>query len=311
MFGYFRPYEAKLTQRERIVFKAYYCRTCYCLRIVGGQAARFCTTYDAAIYALILALQSGEDMPPVIPCERLGNKYKMFRGDEMGMKMAYLSLISFGEKIRDDQMDNGGLKSKLVSIPVARAIRKACAAEPKMAKDSYEGTERINALQNANAPLHEVLGAYGDMAVKSFSEFTTLTPQTEELIRSVSEWIFLVDMVCDYNDDYQDGTYNGFKREGIPTLTEYFDKYYAEFSAVANRVSDRFIVALFSVKDDSVVWNTLFKICMHAIDTVLTEAVLGQDVSYHYFREVFTRMRENKRLEKDIKRLGITKYEED
>jgi hypothetical protein len=309
MFGYFRPYEAKLTHRERAVFEAYYCRTCYCLRIVGGQVARFCTTYDAAIYAMILALQSGEDLPPVLPCERLGTKFKKtFRDNADGIKLARLSLISFGEKIRDDEMDNGrGFKTGLVSLPLAKALREAREAEPKMAKDSYEGTERINRLQNANAPLHEILGAYGDMSVTSFSEFFPLTPKTEELIRAVSEWNFLVDMVCDYDDDYKNGTYNGFKKEGVPTLSAYFDRYYEEFSAVANRISDRFVVALTAVRDDSVVWNTLFKICIHAIDNVLTSAVLGEDVAYHYFREVFARMKENRRLEKDIKRLGITK----
>ena len=309
MFGYFRPYEAKLTQRESVLFKSFYCRTCYCLRVIGGQLARFCTTYDAAVYSLILALQRGEEAPPLIPCERLGTTYKKyFQNDERGIKMARLTLISFGEKIRDDELDNNhNLKAKLMSLPIAKAIREACAAEPDIAKDSYNGTERINSLQDSGAPIFSVLGAYGDMAVRSFSHFEDLTPASEELIRSVSEWIFLMDMICDYDDDYKDGTYNGFKTEGLSTLSAYFDVHYKEFSRIVNAVSDRFVAALFAVKDDSVLWNTLFKICIHAMDTVPTNAVLGKDVSYHYFRDVTARMRENKKLTKDIKRLGITK----
>ncbi|MBQ7415956.1 MAG: hypothetical protein IJW14_02835 [Oscillospiraceae bacterium] len=267
-----------------------------------------CTTYDATVYALILALQSGDEAPPALPCERFGKtNLKYFEDDAFGMKLARLSLISFGEKIHDDQLDNNNLKSRLIPAPLMKAIRASCKAEPEMAKDSRAGTDRINQLQDANSPLPEIFRAYGDMAVRSFSQFQELTAQSEELIRAVSEWNFLVDMVCDYGEDYKNGTYNGFKREGLPTFSEYFDKHYVEFSAIANSISDRFVQALWAVQEDSVVWNTLFKICIHALDTVLTSAILGEDVSFHYFKDLFERIGKNRQMERDIKRLGISK----
>lgn len=308
MFGYFRPYQAKLTQRERLHFNAYYCRTCYCLRIIGGQIARMCTTYDASVYALILALQGEEKAPPSLPCERLGTKnLKQFQDDEMGLKMARLSLISVGEKIRDDEVDNNSFKVKLIPLPLKKAIKKACEAEPALAKNAYEGTERINRLQKENAPLFEIFQAYGDMAVGSFRQFMELTPQTEELIRAVSEWVIFVDMVCDYGEDYENGTYNGFKTEGLPTFSDYFDQHYEAFSAVANKISDRFIQALWAVRRDCVTWNTLFKICIHALDTVLPAVIMGEDVSFHYFKDLFERIGKNKKMDRNIKRLGISK----
>lgn len=308
MFGYFRPYQAKLTQRERLHFNAYYCRTCYCLRIIGGQPARMCTTYDASVYALILALQSEEKAPPSLPCERFGKKnLQYFQDDAVGLRMARLSLISVGEKFRDDQLDNPGLKSRLLPLPLKKAIRDACQAEPALAEHSYQGTEKINQLQKANAPLTEVFRAYGDLAVGSFSMFQTLTPQTEALIRAVSEWVIFMDMVCDYDEDYENGTYNGFKTEGLPTFSAYFDRHYMEFTAVANTLSDRFTQALWAVRTDSVTWNTLFKICIHALDTMLPAAVMGEDVSFHYFQDLFQRIDKNKKMDRDIKRLGISK----
>ena len=60
-----------------------------------------------------------------------------------------------------------------------------------------------------------------------------------------------------------------------------------------------------AVRDDSAVWNTLFKIIVHAIDNVLPAAIGGEDVSFHYFPDLFERIRENGRLNSDIKRLGI------
>ena len=308
MFGYFRPYEAKLTQRERLHFNAYYCRTCYCLRILGGQIARMCTTYDASVYALILALQSEEKAPPSLPCERFGKKnLAYFRDDDMGMKMARLSLISFGEKIRDDELDGGSFKTKLIPRSLKKAIRRACEAEPALAENSYLGTEKVNRLQEAGAPLSKIYEAYGDMAVGSFRCFMDLTPRTEELIRAVSEWVFFVDMVCDYGEDYENGTFNGFKKEGLATFSDYFDRHYGEFSVIANAISDRFLRALWAVRDDSVTWNTLFKICIHALDTVLPAAIMGEDVSFHYFKDLFHRIAKNKENERNIKRLGISK----
>ena len=268
--------------------------------------ARFCTTYDAAIYSLILALQSHEKQPPVLPCERIGSKnLRLFAEDEVGLKLARLSLISVGEKFRDDRIDSGSLKTKIISAPLKGAIEKAKAAEPEIAKGSFEGTERINELQNANAPLSEIFAAYGDMAVGSFSRFLDMTPETEELVRSVSEWNFFMDMLCDYDDDYKSGSYNGFKTEGLSTFKEYFDLNYQDFIAVANAVTGRLVTALLAVRDDSRIWNTLFKIITHAVDTVLPDAIEGRDVSFHYFPDLFERIRENRRMNRDIKRLRI------
>ena len=64
MYGYFRPHNSYLTSAETNVFHSHYCRVCYCLRLIGGQACRFCTTYDAAVYSMIINLQKGEDNPP-------------------------------------------------------------------------------------------------------------------------------------------------------------------------------------------------------------------------------------------------------
>ena len=85
MFGYFRPYHANLTNSEKRLFDSYYCRICYCLRILGGQLARFFTTYDGAIYSMIVDLQTKNTPPPHLPCERVGKRnLKYFQADEDG-----------------------------------------------------------------------------------------------------------------------------------------------------------------------------------------------------------------------------------
>lgn len=268
--------------------------------------ARFCTTYDAAIYSLILALQDGETAPPFLSCERLGTKnLKLFRDDDRGLKFARLSLISFGEKFRDDRLDRNDLKSRLAYPPFRKAIDEAKAAEPALAKGSFAGTDRINELQNSGAPLAEIFSAYGDMAAASFSMFIDMTPETEELVRSISEYNFLVDMVVDYADDYKTGAYNGFKRDGFVTFFDYYNQYYTEFSEIASAVTGRLFRAVLAVRDDSVVWNVLFKVITHSLDTVIPSAILGEDVNFHYFKDLFSRIGQTAKFKKDLKRLGL------
>lgn len=273
--------------------------------------ARFFTTYDGAIYSMIVDLQTKTTPPPHLPCERFGKKnLRFFEEDEVGLKFARLSLISFGEKIRDDQLDKNHFKAKLGSLLFSKIINKAKEAEPNMANDSYQGTEKINKLQETNQPIMEIFAAYGDMAASSISHFIQMTKETEELVRSVSEWIFLVDMICDYDEDYKNGTYNGFKIEGIATFGEYFDTNYQEFLEIVSSISNRLYNAIMAVRDNSELWNVLYKIITYAINTVVPNAIMGKDIEFHYFSDLFERIKKNKKLKKDMKRLKVENYEE-
>ena len=311
MFGYFRPYHSNLTNSEKRLFESYYCRICYCLRILGGQLARFFTTYDGAIYSMIVDLQTKESNPPHLVCERFGTKnLKYFENDEIGLKVARLSLISFGEKIRDDEIDKNYFKAKLGSLLFAKTINKAVEAEPVIALNSYLGTEKINELQNNNSDIMEIFNAYGDMAVSTISQLSPLTLKSEELVRSVSEWIFLVDMICDYDEDYKNGTYNGFKTEGFATFSEYFDTHYGEFLEIVNKMSDRLVNAIMAVRDNTPLWNTLYKIIINAVNTVIPNRIMGKDIEFHYFSDLFERIKTNKKMKNDIKRLKVEQHEE-
>ena len=311
MFGYFRPYHSNLTNSEKRLFESYYCRICYCLRILGGQLARFFTTYDGAIYSMIVDLQTKESNPPHLVCERFGTKnLKYFENDEIGLKVARLSLISFGEKIRDDEIDKNYFKAKLGSLLFAKTINKAVEAEPVIALNSYLGTEKINELQNNNSDIMEIFNAYGDMAVSTISQLSPLTLKSEELVRSVSEWIFLVDMICDYDEDYKNGTYNGFKTEGFATFSEYFDTHYVEFLEIVNKMSDRLVNAIMAVRDNTPLWNTLYKIIINAVNTVIPNRIMGKDIEFHYFSDLFERIKTNKKMKNDIKRLKVEQHEE-
>lgn len=257
---------------------------------------------------MVLALQDHEAAPPYLPCERVGSRtMKQFQDDQRGLQVARLSLISFGEKFRDDRLDKNNMKSKLAEAMLRKAVRDATQAEPEMARLLYEGTERINRLQDSNAPLFDVLGAYGQMAAESFSCIMDLTGPTRELLQAISEWVFFVDMICDYDEDYRDGVYNGLKVEGCETFRAYFDCHYPQFLSLAGRATDRLVNALMSVRDDSRLWNTLFKIINHAVDTVIPDCIEGKDIKFHYFRNLAEQFGKRQKQNREIKRLGLKK----
>ena len=307
MFGYFRPYRSNLTQSELQLFNSYYCRVCYCLRLLGGQTARFFTTFDIAIYSMILNLQKGDADPPELKCQRFGKKnMKLFQEDETGLKMARMTFIAFGEKFRDDLLDSKSAKARLAVAFFFKTIERAKKAEPELARIGFEGTNRINDLQNAGAPLFDVLAAYGDMAVESFGSFMPLTAETAALVRYLSEWIFFIDMICDYDEDYgNNNAYNGFKTQGCPTFSDYFNLHYRKFLKIESVVTNRLVAALNAVKDDSRRWNTLFKIIMNAVDNVVPAVIEGMDVKFHYAEELRENYRKMRKTKRDSKRLGV------
>lgn len=308
MYGYFRPYQSSLTQGELNLFNAYYCRICYCLRLYSGQASRFFTTYDAAIYAMIINLENREPHPPVLPCQRLktGNM-KLFEHDNTGIKFARISLISFGAKVRDDLLDGNRARAKACLALFGKAIRKAESDEPLLTEIGIKGTNEVNRRQNEGEDIYSVLAAYSDMAIKSFSSSFRFGEKTAELLRAISEWIFFVDMICDYADDYKSDAYNALKTPGLATFKQYFDAEYSSFMQIEKRITGRLVDAVMSVRDDSMLWNTLFKIILNSVNTIIPSAIEGNDIRYNYFKEVWQRYFEIKKHKAMTKRLGLSK----
>ncbi len=230
---------------------------------------------------------------------------KKFKNDEMGLKFARLSVIAFGEKIRDDRLDNNDMRSRVLSFVYKKLLLDAKENEPESYRISYEGTTRINELQDANAPLEEIFAAYGNMAADSFATIAKIDDAHLALIRALAEWTFFVDMVCDYADDYRSGSYNGFRTEGFATFPEYFDAHYNEFAAVEEKISGKLVSAVFAIKDNSTLWYIIHKIIVSAVSTVIPSLIKGEDVTYHYIRELIGQcktMKQEQRLIRESKK---------
>lgn len=287
MYGYFRPNKCGLTNKERRLFSCYYCRLCYCLRIRAGQLSRYLTTFDAAIYSLALNVMMGGEAPPLLRCQKfLTSNLKHFRNDEIGLKVADLSLIAFGEKIRDDVIDGDTARANLMNLFFGRNVKRAQKAQPEMHRIFFEGTNDINALQAQGADLDTLLNTYGELSANVINACVQLTPEFKEFFVALARWMYYVDILCDYDEDYKKNASNPLRQEGLPTLQDYFTHNYVFVMNKTREIEERLVAALNAIHNDSNEWTVLNKIVSHAVNRVVPAILMGDDVKYHLLREL-------------------------
>lgn len=278
MYGYFRPNDSKLSPDEMKVFKAYYCRVCYCLRILGGQSARFFTTYDMAVYSLLLNMAQKRKRPQFHVCEKFATSVMHeYDNDGIGRKLANMSIIMFGEKIRDDEIDGSYLLSNGMKMLFSALISQACTSEPDMAKLARTGTDKINSLQSEHTEVNLVLEAYGQMVSDMFSCIDKIEDEYLCVIRSIAIWTFYIDMLHDYNKDYRTNSYNGFRVDGLSTIQECFDTYYCDFIRLSQLITREIRESLNHINDGSVEWRIVEKIVDNALSSVIVPIFSTQE----------------------------------
>ena len=259
------------------------------MRIGGGQLARYLTTYDAAVYSIIFKLAGGGEAPPYLSCQKIAKgNLKYFENDVYGKKIADLSFIAFGEKIKDDAADGDHPKHVVAGLVLGKAIKKAVADEPQIQKVLSEGFAKVDELQKQGADLETLLSCYGDTNEALFSAFCPSGAEGyKKLLRALSIWTYFVDVVCDYDDDFKKKAYNPLKDEACPTIKEYFDKHYAFIMQKSKQLGEDLLSALNAVYTEDTEWCVLLKILSNAIDRVIPTILEGGDVKFHLLRELY------------------------
>ena len=68
------------------------------------------------------------------------------------------------------------------------------------------------------------------------------------------------------------------------------------------KLADKIYELLLKIRDDSIEWITLYKIVINALDNVVGEILAGQDVKFHYFKELFKNHKINQSRKKNNKK---------
>lgn len=303
MFGYFRPKDSYLRSDENRLFHAYYCRLCYCLWALGGQKSRFFTTYDVAVFNLVIAIAGLDKRPEYVPCQRFKHHNRdKYKDDHVGNLLAELSVIAFAIKIQDDIDDEGTFKAKLAAKVFSKPTKKVKAKHGELFSKGVECTKEIDRLQKNGAETNVVLDVYGQMMKTTFHYFfPTMEEKYLNLCYYLARWAFFVDMIADYDDDVKEGQRNSLMKPDSKTLEELFNKHYAEFSLFAKKENEDLKQAINEVKNDSLEWVVLNKIVSHALSTVIPNALEGKDVKFRYIaylKEAFAHEMLARRIER-------------
>lgn len=307
MYGYFDYKKAYLRNNEQEIFSCYYCRLCYCLWNKGGQKARYLTTYDATVYNLILAVAGADERPQHFPCQRVRTTNRnFFKDDVMGNLMADLVILGFAVKVRDNRADGDTVKAFFADLLFKKLMDKTVTKYKEFFDKSYAAICEMDKLQSADAPAEEVLSAYGKIMENSFRHFFSLDEKFFRLINATARWIFLIDMIDDYDDDIKHNAVNSLIRKDCSTVRELFDRHYNELLPLIQSQSRDLQQALSDVRCEKAEWTVLSKVIRHSTATLVPDILSGKDVRYHYFkntlaiwRGVFSSRRVIRKYEKD------------
>ena len=217
------------------------------------------------------------------------------------MKLAKLAIISIGEKFRDDYLDEGNsLKNIFKKILFQRTINKACSEEPELAKLAFEVTDRVNRLQEQQADLDTLLNDYADSVSDTFlAVCPELTEPYLRVYRALARWTYYVDILCDFEEDCKKDAYNPLRKGGYTSLTAYLSDNYLYLLEKNREISREVLNSLEAVRSDRLEWTALYKIIAYSLNRVVPAILRGEDVTFHYFKELFKnrrRLREERRM---------------
>ena len=307
MYGYFDSDKAYLRNNESNIFKSYYCRLCYCLWNKGGVSARYLTTYDATVFNLVVAIAGADERPPLFPCERVKtHNKKYFKEDKVGNIIADLSMYGVAIKIKDNEADGDKAKAFWANFFVGKALKKAINNNKEDYEKAVEDIRRMDTLQQNNAPIEEVLEAYGLSVENGFRRAFNLEEKYLYCIKRIARWVLLIDMFDDYNKDFPRKSPNSLRKEECPTIDKLFEKYHWEIIPLVRKEIDELKNALLDIRNDMTEWVVLNKIIRHSMATLIPDILNGKDVSYHYFKSTClknVRSIQHKRI--------VKKYEKD
>ncbi len=305
MYGYFDLTGSCLKNNERVVFTSYYCRLCYCLWNKGGQKARFLTTYDAAVYNLIMAVAGKDERPPHFSCRKIKTDCKeLFKDDPVGNVIADLSVLGLTIKVKDNETDGDQAKAFFANLLYHKLFDKTIASNQALYEASYATIRKMDRLQQANAPIEEVLSLYGMAMENGFRYFFDAEDKYFHCINRLARWTFLLDMIEDYDSDRKLHRPNSLIQEDSATLAELFDKHYFELIPFLQKEMNELNNALLAIENEMTEWVVVNKLVRHSMATLIPNVLNGKDIGFHYFQYLYKQS-----IDRIENKITLKKYE--
>lgn len=218
MFGYVKPFIPNLRVKEYELYKSVYCGLCQSMKKHTGNLSRVTLSYDMTFFALVRTVLCKTDFSirkrrcAVHPIK----KRPMMDDNDALTYAAYIGALLAAHKVEDTVADDKGIKklgAQLLSPYAGSLKRKAKRAEYEIGTLVSDAMGEIRRLEEAKCPspdmpadvFGKMLGALLALGLDGWTEKIAY-----EIGLHTGRFVYLIDAVCDYEDDLKNGSYNPF-----------------------------------------------------------------------------------------------------
>jgi hypothetical protein len=189
------------------------------------------------------------------------------------------SYIAIGEKVRDDRLDGNHLRAWMVERIFGKEISKIGLERADAQTILSSGFDELNKLQDENKDPMSLFDFYAEISAKMFLALfkKPVDDRYVNLLSAILKWTFFTDMVCDYEEDMKNKSFNSFKDDTCPTFSDYFDKHYLTVFEINRQISSEVMDALNLIHDDSEEWKILYRIITYSLNNVIQDKIAGKD----------------------------------
>lgn len=215
MFGYVTPCKMELKIKDYEKVKAYYCGLCRAIKYNYGNFPRLALNYDMTFLAIFLD-SFNEYEPKYIKnsCILHPIKKRIFIIENTSLDYAaFLNTALSYYKLVDNIKDDNSLKSKALSLPMKKYLRKVPSELKgteiliKKKLDELYTLEENNNLDNLDALSHSFGELIGEI-ILSFWKDKNDKNRIYNLGYNLGKWIYIIDAFDDLEKDMKDNKFN-------------------------------------------------------------------------------------------------------
>ena len=215
MFGTMRPVIGRMNDEEKKIFRAYYCSLCSSLGSFAGIVARMGLSYDITfLYMLMDAENERVYTKCFCPSNPLRRKVCVPKS-HLSEYLAAISVILMYEKCIDNIEDNDNVfKARGMKRFLESGYEKAKEIYPEQAKITNDLMTKMRTVEKAGAA--DSAARLADLFGKLSGKLLAMCPTEcdSELYYAlgyhVGYWIYIIDAICDIEEDCKKGRFNPF-----------------------------------------------------------------------------------------------------
>lgn len=224
MFGYLAMQSYFQTYRMHRCYVNYYCGTCFGLEKNYGEISRLLLSNDVALLGILIKCHKNPLQERYGCYGKCKEKRCAFHGGTWN-QMAAMNLLLVNEKLKDDINDENSWKAKLAALVLKRYFRKCEKQFPEMAEVIAAGYQEMYRLEKLGSSVRMIEDSFAKMMVNTLSKCRKLEEWEILYIRYISKWIYYIDALDDYEDDFRSKKFNSLHKKDAPTKDEYTRKY--------------------------------------------------------------------------------------